>query len=125
MPNKTDWMNQWLLYRLVYSMTGLVLGMTCVLGGILLFLHGVTGSASWTAKILGGESNMSDAAPGAILFVVGLFIVIATRYHPQVDYEAETTRDPADPNTAEGHDGGSNRERVKVKAKRSAPRRSK
>jgi hypothetical protein len=67
-------------YQFIYSLAGLVLGLTCIIGGIILFLHGVTGSTSWTAKVIGLESNISDAAPGAVLFIVGLFIVFITRF---------------------------------------------
>lgn len=67
-------------YQLIYSVLGLVLGLVCVIGGIVLFLHGVAGSTNWIAKILGAESQISDAAPGAVLFVVGLFIVWVTRF---------------------------------------------
>ena len=34
----------------------------------------------WTAKFLGASSQILDAAPGAVLFIVGLFIVFVTRY---------------------------------------------
>jgi hypothetical protein len=64
----------------IYSILGLVVGVVCVLGGIVLFIHGITGSSSWVVKFLGLESNISDAAPGVILFIVGLFIVFITRY---------------------------------------------
>ena len=64
---------QALRYKFFYSMAALVLGLLIVLGGIVLFLNGVVGSTSWTAKIIGIESSISDAAPGAVLFVVGLF----------------------------------------------------
>lgn len=67
-------------YELFYSIIGLALGLVCVLGGIGLFLNGVAGSTSWTAKFFGAESAITDAAPGAILFVVGLFFVFITRY---------------------------------------------
>jgi len=67
-------------HQLLYSMAGLILGAGCMLGGIVLFLNGVTGSTSWTAKLLGAESQLSDAAPGAVLFIVGLFIVLITKY---------------------------------------------
>lgn len=62
-----------------YATLGLVVGLIGILGGILLFLNGVLGSTSWTANLLGAESQISDAAPGALLFVVGLLVVIATR----------------------------------------------
>lgn len=67
-------------HQLVYSIAGLVLGVICVLGGIALFLNGIAGNTNWTAEILGAESNLSDTAPGAILFIVGLFVVLITRY---------------------------------------------
>lgn len=67
-------------HQLLYSIAGLILGTVCMLGGIVLFLNGVTGSTSWTAKFLGAESQLSDAAPGAVLFIVGLFIVLITKY---------------------------------------------
>lgn len=72
------------LYQFVYSLCGLVLGMACVIGGVLLFLNGVAGAASWTTRILGAESQISDAAPGAILFVVGLSVVLVTRFTVRV-----------------------------------------
>jgi len=71
-------------HQLVYSIAGLVLGLVCVLGGVALFANGVAGSTSWTAKMLGAESTISDAAPGAVLFIVGLFIVFVTRYSLKV-----------------------------------------
>ncbi len=67
-------------YQFLYSMSGLLLGLVCIIGGIILFLRGVTGSTSWTAKVLGLESNITDAAPGAVLFIVGLFLVFVTRF---------------------------------------------
>jgi len=67
-------------HQLLYSMAGLIVGAGCMLGGIVLFLNGVTGSTSWTAKLLGAESQLSDAAPGAVLFIVGVFVVLITKY---------------------------------------------
>ena len=67
-------------HQLTYSILGLVLGSVCIIGGILLFLAGVTGAMSWTAGFLAASSELLDAAPGAVLFVVGLFIVFVTRY---------------------------------------------
>jgi hypothetical protein len=42
-------------------------------------LHGVAGHTSWTASLLGLHSNVSDAAPGVVLFIVGLFMIWATK----------------------------------------------
>ena len=71
-------------FHLIYSLLGLVLGLACILGGIILCLHGVVGSTNWTAKFLGAESKISDAAPGVILYIVGFFIVWITRFSVMV-----------------------------------------
>jgi len=68
-------------------MMGLVLGIVSMIGGISLLLSGVAGSTSWTTKILGNQSTITDAAPGAVLFVVGLFGVIVTRYKVKMNRE--------------------------------------
>jgi len=81
-PNMQD-PNMWKrmsVFQLIYSLAGLILGFVCIIGGIILFLHGVTGSISWITTALGAESKISNAAPGAILFVVGLFIILFTRF---------------------------------------------
>lgn len=67
-------------HQLIYSILGLVLGLVCVVGGVILFLAGVTGKMNWTASFLGASSEILDAAPGAVLFIVGLFIIFVTRY---------------------------------------------
>jgi hypothetical protein len=62
-----------------YGKLGLVVGVICMLGGIVLLLNGVAGAISWTAKIQGFESQLSDAPSGIALAVVGLFIVLVTK----------------------------------------------
>ena len=87
MPTKMNDHETWRViarYHLIYSLAGLLLGCICIIGGIILFLHGVVGSTSWTAKIIGAESHIVDAAPGAVLFIVGLFIVYVTRFSAKV-----------------------------------------
>jgi hypothetical protein len=84
--NEQEFYRQALRHKFIYSMTGLFLGLVCVIGGIVLFLSGVAGSTNWTAKIIGSQSTMTDAAPGAILFVVGLFVVLVTRYNVKVKH---------------------------------------
>jgi len=68
-----------------YAMAGLVLGLATILGGVVLGLHGIAGKTSWTAKLLGLESNLTDAPPGVVLFIVGVFLIYATR--PKVKLE--------------------------------------
>ncbi len=67
-------------YRLIYSIVGLVLGFICIILGSLLVLSGVAGNSNWTASFIGMESILTDASPGIILFVVGLFVVRATKF---------------------------------------------
>jgi hypothetical protein len=62
------------------SIIGLLIGLLCVVGGVLLFFAGISGSTSWTTKIIGFESKFTEAAPGAILFVVGIAIVWITKF---------------------------------------------
>ena len=66
--------------QLTYSLAGLIVGVICVLIGGMLFFGGITGSTTWTAKMVGIESNLSDAAPGGLLFVVGLAVIVATKF---------------------------------------------
>lgn len=67
-------------HQLTYSITGLIVGLLLAIGGIILFLNGVAGGGSWTLRTLGLGSSLSDAGPGAILFVVGLIVIFVTRY---------------------------------------------
>ena len=81
---KTAFAERALTFQFIYSLAGLIGGLAFALGGIVLFFHGVAGSTSWTAKILGAESEISDAAPGTVLFIVGLFTVFITRFKVKV-----------------------------------------
>lgn len=62
-----------------YGKTGLIAGGICILIGAILCFMGVVGTTNWTAKAVGFESNISDAAPGVFLFVVGVFIIFITK----------------------------------------------
>lgn len=71
-------------HQLTYSLVGLFLGFICVIGGVALFLLGVSQKSQWVTNLLGASSEITDAAPGAILFIVGLFVVFVTRYQMHV-----------------------------------------
>lgn len=91
--------------KFFYSLGGLLLGAMCIVGGCWLFLGGVTGSTTWTFKALGiAESNVTDAAPGGILFCVGLFFVIFTRFKVEARKSATYTAGD-DPPRVDGNDG--------------------
>ena len=70
--------------QLIYSLAGLVFGLGCIVGGLGLFLHGVVGSTSWVAGFVGAQSKLGDAAPGTVLFIVGLLAVWVTRFSLRV-----------------------------------------
>jgi hypothetical protein len=62
-----------------YGKLGLILGLASIIGGVILCLNGVVGSTSWTASVLGMKSQINDAAPGVVLFIVGLFMIWITK----------------------------------------------
>ena len=66
--------------KFAYSIVGLIVGLACILVGLLLGVYGVAGHTSWTASVLGLSTNLSDAAPGVMVFVVGIFMVFLTRF---------------------------------------------
>ncbi|MBU1225537.1 MAG: hypothetical protein KKA22_09195 [Gammaproteobacteria bacterium] len=67
-------------YQFIYSIVGLVLGLVCIIGGMVLFFAGVTGSINWTAKVGNAESTLANGSPGIVLFLVGLFVVWVSRF---------------------------------------------
>ena len=83
-PRERHFWSRLALLQLVYSLAGLVLGLACVIAGTLLFFHGVVGSSSWVGEVIGVQSKLSDAAPGTVLFVVGLAVVFLTRFTVRV-----------------------------------------
>lgn len=83
-PRERNFWGRLAILQLIYSLAGLVLGLACVIGGILLFFHGVAGSSSWVGQVIGVQSKLSDAAPGTVLFIVGLAVVWLTRFSVRV-----------------------------------------
>lgn len=83
-PRERHFWGRLAVLQLIYSLAGLVFGLACVVGGIVLFFHGVAGSSSWVGEFIGVQSKLSDAAPGTVLFVVGLAVVWLTRFAVRV-----------------------------------------
>jgi hypothetical protein len=79
-PRERHFWGRLAILQLIYSLAGLLLGLACIIGGIVLFFHGVAGSSSWVGEFIGLQSKLSDAAPGTVLFVVGLAVVWLTRF---------------------------------------------
>ena len=83
-PRERHFWSRLAMLQLIYSLAGLVLGLACIIGGTLLFFHGVIGSSSWVGEVIGVKSMLSDAAPGTVLFIVGLAVVFLTRFTVRV-----------------------------------------
>jgi hypothetical protein len=83
-PRERHFWGRLAVLQLIYSLAGLVFGLACIVGGIVLFFHGVAGSSSWVGEFIGVQSKLSDAAPGTVLFVVGLAVVWLTRFAVRV-----------------------------------------
>jgi len=71
-----------LLYKFIYSMTGLTVGVFCTIFGIVLAEMGGNGCPpDWATKITSDENLFSV---GVIFFLVGIIILIATRYRIRI-----------------------------------------
>ena len=102
-PHERHFWGRLALLQLIYSLAGLLLGLACIIGGIALFFHGVAGSSSWVGQVIGVQSKLSDAAPGTVLFVVGLAVVWLTRFTVRVRQPIEIDlREPRE--AAERHE---------------------
>jgi hypothetical protein len=64
----------------IYSLVGQGVMLVCVIGAIVLAVLEVTGKMSWSVKFIGVRSEILDAAPAAVLFIVGLFTLWITRF---------------------------------------------
>ncbi|HEX3045231.1 MAG TPA: hypothetical protein VHY08_10770, partial [Bacillota bacterium] len=72
-------------YQFIYSMAGLIFGVICIFGGLLLFWGGISANTKWVMSLLGSiHSDVSDAPPGVILFLVGLFVILLTKHHYKI-----------------------------------------
>lgn len=67
-----------------YSRWGLVLGLICILLGAALFLNGVAGNTNWAVDVAGLSWKLNDAAPGAVLVVIGGLIIWFTKHRVSV-----------------------------------------
>jgi hypothetical protein len=114
--------------KFVYSLVGLLVGAGCIVAGVILGLAGVVGHTSWTASALGLSTNMTDATPGVIVFVVGIFFVLITRFkvthvvRQTGDHRATMTdrKQPMDANSKDEESKTTAIEREKVEEPREA-----
>ena len=58
---------------------GLLLGLSCIIGGLTLTIFGAVSHTSWTMSLFGLSNSVNDAAPGVLLFIVGSVLLLITR----------------------------------------------
>jgi hypothetical protein len=108
-----DQSNDYIRLKFIYSVIGLILGLVCIISGVVLFFNGVAGSTSWAAKVMGLESSVAEAAPGTVIFIVGLFVVWTTRYKVVTTGSVERIRDYHDPVGQQSGNGDHDDERLR------------
>jgi nitrate reductase gamma subunit len=64
------------LYKLIYAISGLIMGIACIAVGIILVLNKLTG---YTIKTI-SRSELISVAPWAVLFIIGFSVIAVTRY---------------------------------------------
>lgn len=63
----------------LYSGLGLMFSVAAIMGGAILALHGIADGSSWTAKLIGLQSELRDTGPGVFIALVGAFVLWTTR----------------------------------------------
>ncbi|HEY9715489.1 MAG TPA: hypothetical protein V6C72_18590 [Chroococcales cyanobacterium] len=96
-----------MLYQFCYSMLGLLTGLACEVGGMILFIGGITNNAHWTTSLFGIQ--ITDAAPGTVLFLIGLACWQFTRFDVSISGGDPTPQPhpaPAPTPATDNHDAG-------------------
>jgi hypothetical protein len=60
------------------AIIGLSVGLVCILLGFVLSIIGITGFINWSFSFWGINSSITNAAPGVILMIIGLVIIMVT-----------------------------------------------
>jgi len=64
------------LYKLVYAISGLIMGIACIAFGIILILNKLTDSNIKAVS----RAELISIAPWAVLFIIGFLVIVVTRY---------------------------------------------
>jgi len=67
-------------YQFIISLTGMITGILIVLLGAFMAFRGISGTTNWIFNILGFQSQIAEATPGIILFLLGIVIIYLTRF---------------------------------------------
>lgn len=66
-------------YQLIYSLLGLIFGLFCVVGGIIILIDLIIESTGWPVNLVGTRGALG-AVPGFILLATGISIIWLTRF---------------------------------------------
>jgi hypothetical protein len=80
-----------LMFKFIYSLLGLGVGLGCIMAGIELAVAGAAGQTSWTASLVGFKTELHDASPGVVAFVVGVAVVWITRFKFKSQFESSSS----------------------------------
>ena len=85
--------------RAVFHLSGVVFGLMCLSGGVVLGLWGLTGGEPWFGSLLGSGESIYDVIGGIALLALGVACVLACRravteriQETEVDVEAVLAR---------------------------------
>jgi hypothetical protein len=67
------------LLTFVNLTVGLLLGLSCIIGGLTLTIFGAVSHTSWTMSLFGLSSSVNYAAPGVLLLIIGSVLLLSTR----------------------------------------------
>lgn len=67
-------------FQFIYSILGLMSGLVFVFCGLYLSMNGSNEGTTWVSNFLGFNTEMSNATPPIVLFVLGVAIIYITRF---------------------------------------------
>ena len=66
--------------RTVVRLSGVLCGLMCLSGGVVLGLWGLSGGEPWFGSLLGSGNSSYDVAAGIALLAIGLTLVMTYRH---------------------------------------------
>lgn len=77
------------------TFAGLIIGIACITGGVILFLNVIIDSDTRTADVLSAPRSVPDAALGSIILIAGLFLIYLalSKMKPKANADTNELRD--------------------------------